>query len=191
MDKFLVVGQQYMNRTSIYLEPLLVSYGRKFSELYANLPILGIGIGDHRTDYLDGQYDNHLFILVDSNINTSQTSNLISHINATVKLSLIYKYNIKLTTAATMLVIELPNIYVNAVNSFKAGRYREIVSIEDGKNLYDEQHLAYKNIVKEDQLGKTMINMINEELNVKINKYDGEYDFPPKLEEEIFNYGKY
>ena len=62
------LGTIYYNKTKRYLLPCLKSYGETFESKVANLFKLAIGIGDFALIDMGVKLDEHIFILVDTNL---------------------------------------------------------------------------------------------------------------------------
>lgn len=202
-------GKLYENRTWLYLYPSLRFYGDDLVERLGKFFKLAVGVGD--VNY--SKKGNCIFILFHMELPFADRalekyrkdfSEFLSWLSYKPYYVTDYVYNEK--EQQHMVVIKLPKAMDSAYLDFVAGRYSNMYTdkqvdhffeitkgLDPGTNIRNERYLKVRKIFKKDKLELAkFVNKVNEEFktNVSIEKFEkADIDFPPKKEEEIFNYG--
>lgn len=207
-------GKLYENRTWKYLYPCLKYYGEDLMEKLASFFKIAIGVGDMS---LEKNVGNCLFILVDTRLPINDKNNQNYRINFEKFLDWVsykpyyvtdYIFEDLNESEKHMIVIKLPEKYDFSYLDFVRGRYskmytkKEINIFFNLVNIPDKAVEKVRNIrvqntrsilLKDSDYVQTFCDIVNNDFNEHVTPYqykDAELDYPPKLEEEIFNYKK-
>lgn len=207
-------GKLYENRTWKYLYPCLRSYGGVLKNYLNSLYKVAVALEDKNVDVGE---TNCLHILIDTNMSTPQISAVKYRENLSIFLDWLrfqpyyivdYVFDGLETNEKHMIVIKIPQSYDKAVEKFKKGKYSQMYSDKEIKELFPFITLENKELeikinsktkklrhvlTKASSYLPTFKDKINKEfgVNCSINDLkDHELDFPPNLEEEIFNFEK-
>lgn len=144
------IGKIFMNRTRKYLFPVLKSYGSSFTFQINSLFKVAVGIGDIIVDKCGIKHENHLFILVDTLPNYSQFVSLLDDIRRHESYEDDYVYGNILNSRYHMIVVRIPDNYLNSFNNFKRSVYSQMYTEEQLKELFllDATSGPYKDIKK-------------------------------------------
>lgn len=207
-------GKLYENRTWKYVYPCLKSYGGVLKGYLNSLYKMAVTLGDSNADF---EEKHCIYILVDTNISTTQTSVGSYRENLSKFLDWVrfqpyyvidYIFDGLETSEKHMIVLRIPDIYTKAVEKFKKGRYSEMYSSKEIRELFpyvsiDNKEIETRINTKTKQVRNVLTKnkeylpifqkQVNEEFGVKCSLKDledHELDFPPVLKEEIFNFEK-
>lgn len=205
-------GKLYENRTWKYLYPCLKYYGKELMDNLAGFFKLAVGVGDsNRSDD-----KNCIYILIDVNISLSSDKQRESYKNRFSKFLdwLSYKdYYIDDyvfedidNTGKHMIVLKIPSIYDTSYFNFVKGNYSSMyplktireyfkyitISNKEAEIRQNEKIKRTRNILtRHANYLPTFVKDVNNKFGTNVEeKYflDAEFDYPPKKEEEIFNY---
>lgn len=207
-------GKLYENRTWKYLYPCLKSYGMTLRNYLNSFYKLAVGVGDSNIDIEDKQC---MYILLDTNVSTSTTSLTAYRENLSRFLEWLrfqpyyvidYIYSDKDYKGMHMIVIQIPQTYHKTLQLFKQGKYSEMYDRTELNNCFALVTLDNKELQSKINNKLTSIRSIltknpnyiptfKEELKKEfdVNLLDSELihhelDFPPNVEEEVFNFKK-
>ena len=207
-------GKLYENRTWKYVYPCLKSYGGVLKGYLNSLYKMAVTLGDNNADFEERHC---IYILVDTNISTTQTSVGSYRENLSKFLDWVrfqpyyvidYIFDGLETSEKHMIVLRIPDTYTKAVEKFKKGRYSEMYSSKEIRELFpyvsiDNKEIETRINTKTKQVRNVLTKnkeylpifqkQVNEEFGVKCSLKDledHELDFPPVLKEEIFNFEK-
>jgi len=182
------------NRTSKYLLVALKDWGTAFNQEFETVIENILKFGIHDAKYYE-EITNNMFILFKVNSNLQKFLDFVKEHPA-------YVHDYKCGNNH-MLVVSFPNKHSHLVPLFLEGKYSELYSTEDVDRLFpkkvlignkEEIYSYYRILTKDSTYIPIFQSIIKKEFNVgdkfvpKANEIV-ELDFPPKLEEEIFNYG--
>lgn len=193
-------GSIFMNRTRKYLFPVLKAYGSDFSFKINSLVKVAVGIGDVVVNRCGIQHENHLFILVDTLPNHSQFVSLLDDIRRHEAYEDDYVYGNILNSRFHMIVVRVPDNYLNSFDNFKRSQYSKMYSDEDLSKLFlfnsGEVSKEYKDIrhvlIKDHNYKFEFAKLIQKEFDIpEFNFQDiddsAELDFQILDKEEVFN----
>lgn len=196
-EKKMAVGKFIPNKTSSYLVPALGEYGKTFTTKVSNLKILQFGIYDDDLKDLSVIYGSKcIYILFDSGVRPHHTrSSLDWFANQEFYVDCIpfvsHDYPLKL------LIIEFPEVLEGAYDKFLLGKYSEMYTKDEIKKYFDEKkhkealEVMRKSPIAAERHKQRIREDFGTTLTTKDLKSSGyQYDYPPKKEEEIFNFKK-
>lgn len=201
----------YENRTWRYLYPSLKCYGKELMDYLVSFFKLGVGVGDSNKD-IDST---SIFILFETSLPLT-TPELEKYQNNFSKFLDWIKYQPYYVTDYVfdmhnkhMVVIKLPYKHSSAYMHFIKGKYSLMYNETEIKQYFSEVSLTNK--ILESKINKNLdktikiltrdrryvqnfVDIVNKDFdaNITVEQYLGnaELDYPPKKEEEIFNYKK-
>lgn len=197
-------GAVFINRTRQYLAPAVKLYGEEFITKYKSLAGMGVGIGVGEVDL-----NNNIYFLFDVNGRLRYNTYIDkkgSKINFVFTLSYLreqpyfvkdYPFDSGLYGNKHMIVLKNP---VNNLDEFLKGNYSKMYTKEIINKVFDDTKLSNGKKVKNDvkmileknkSYQNTFISNLNKEFKTTIkldDLTDREYDFPPCLNNEVFNY---
>ncbi len=201
-------GSIFKNRTLHFITPSLKLYGEEFVIKYKTLACLGTGLGNK---YLDP--DNNIYSLFDVN-GKSKYDVYLDKKDARLQFTYIlswlkqqpyyvndYPFDSGMTGYQHMIVLKAPS-FVN-INAFLDGNYSSIYPKEQLEQLYPDYivtpdgkkvvNITKLILTKNKKYEPNFITNVKEEFGTKLEPTDindgTEFDFPPKLVNEVFNYG--
>lgn len=193
------LGKIFMNRTRKYLFPVIKSYGSDFAFKINSLFKVAVGIGDIIVDRCGIHHEHHLFILVDTLVNSSQFISLLDDIRRHISYEDDYVYGGIMKSRLHMIVVKIPEQYLTSFANFKKSRYSQMYKEDDLKKLFDfdnkgatEEYKTIKKILIRDHNYKfEFAKIITKEFGELISGYDisneSELDLQILEREEIFN----
>jgi hypothetical protein len=201
-------GKLYENKTWRYLYPCLKFYGEELMKNLGSFFKLAVGVRDfNRKDE-----PNCLYILIDTNIPLASDSQIRDYKERFSKFldwlsyqeyyvsDYIYEKDMH------MLVLRIPKEYSSTYINFTKGQYSKMYSLKDIRDYFKYLQIPNKELElkqngklkiikdvlnKEKSYIKTFVDIVNKEFKTtaSVNDFiEAELDFPPKKEEEIFNY---
>jgi hypothetical protein len=206
-------GKLYENRTWKYLYPCLKAYGPELNSYLASFFKVGVGIGDFNIDTPSDC--NCIFILIDTNIPLGSERDIslyklkFAKFLDWLKYQYFYvkDYMYEDTSGKHMIVLKIPLKHEIAYVKFIQGEYFNMYLQKDlneyfkyvtldNKEIEKKRNEKIKNarnvLTKSKEYVPTFVEIVKEEFRTpKLSVQDLEHielDFPPKLEEEIFNY---
>lgn len=203
-------GKLYDNRTWKYLFPCLKYYGSELVNHLSTFYKLGIGIGDVNVKEISG---NCVYILFDTNIpliteadRLKYKTNFSKFIDW-VKYQPYYERDYIFDSEKHMIVLKVPHVNDMSYLDFIRGNYSKMYTIKELNSYFNivpnpkgnANTTIRNNRIKEARLvllrdkdyAKTFVQKVNKQYGTEATIYDfidAEYDFPIRLEEEIFNY---
>ena len=191
-------GSFYTNRSRKFVLPILIrSYDKSITTLYNTMSKAAVCINDHTAAKLGNLYKRHLFILVDieatkEKIVKNQLFEDFSSFMKTLKEHEAYEHDYCYGNNMLMIVLKLPERYTETVASFRKGRYSKMLSIKDIDRIFNRDlDKDTRAILKRDVLIKQKFTeevkknfFIDESPEVDWS----EFDFPPEMQEEVFNH---
>jgi hypothetical protein len=185
--------QPYENRTYRFVLPIIKVYGKQLLSLFSSLKKVAVGINDYTAMELGIEYDKHIFILIDVQ-NTENFDDLLW----TIKQHPAYEYDyvFDIYNQLHMIILKMPQKFINVLEHFKSGNYSKMFTKEDlqfffGGKDWHSVHKEIKPILTKQEAYKPVFEKkIKEEFMIVDlpNIEWKEFDFPPELKEEIFNY---
>lgn len=206
-------GKLNDNRTWRYLYPCLKIYGKELYAYLSQFIKLAVGIGDSNIETKEPC----IFILIDPSVrqNTEEETMAYKYRFAKFLNWLRYQYFYKTDYVYEdldngekhMIVLRLPYKYDLSYLSFVQGKYSKMynksevleyfknISLPNRKDIETKINKKLEDTRKILTKSKTYVpvfaKLVNEKFdtdNPDTDFYDAELDFPPNLEEEVFNY---
>jgi len=192
----LTKGILYENRTLKYLTPSLKDWGTDLTYRVNRIPALAWCIGD--ANMSDTFTDDTLYMLteVDSDLSIS-FHNFLEWFQDNEFYSTDYEYD-EIDGNKHMLVFKIPENHEGIVSRFIKGKYSSLYSDEslkrlfsrivkrDGKEYYNERlQILEKDPKYRERFKKQLVKDFNYFGEIDSTS---EFDYPPILSEEIFNY---
>lgn len=209
-------GKLYENRTWLYLYPVLKNYGKELTDFLSSFFKVAIGIDDGNIKDLEGRF---IFILVDTKIetihesaNTTYRQHFSKFLDWVKEQSFYerdYLYNNTEGKEQHMIVLKIPEQFYITFDYFIKGEYSKMYKPEEIKTFFgpvtiknkDSQDIINNKLHKvRGILNKSVeflnpfVTEVNKRFATKVESFyfkDAELDFPPFLDEEIFNYEEY
>ena len=183
------IGKVYKNKTWKFLLVCLKGYGDVFVRKFNPLFKLGMGVGDDYMKDVECCQGKNLFIMIDKLSYEKLSEDFLRY----VRYQTYYKYDYAIGNRKHMIVLSIPEIFEDAYDQFMEGRYSMMFSQENVKLLFSssERKEEYGILMKEEETRKKFIKKVNEEFGTSVQTFDTflkEYEFPPNMKEEIFNY---
>lgn len=204
-------GKLYENRTWRYIYPCLRYYGPMLKGYLNTFYKLGTGIGDHNVES-EGYC---IYILIDTKVHSVNTPidtyrENISKFLDWVRNEDYYVRDYVLegldTCEKHMVVLKIPEVFNKSYQKFCKGRYSEMYSESEINEYFQFVQLKNKEVEtklnEKLQVTRAILNKnpaylpefrasLNKEFSINLSLEELKYhelDFPPNLEEEIFNY---
>lgn len=200
------LGSIAMNRTRKYLFPIIKAYGTDFTKVIDSMFKVAVGIGDIVVQKCGLKHEKHLFILVNVKQTTSVVfATLLNWLKEHHAYEDDYSFDDIQSGIFHMIVIKVPDTYIDSLDKFKNSEFSKMYTHEDIKNLFTysgsntEQARIYQDIKKilihDHSYRIEFAKCIEKEFNIP--KYsprnipeDSEYDLPILTQEEFFNLDK-
>lgn len=176
----------FVNFTGRYLLPQIKLLGEEFNNAYRKTKWLGYGLCDRKYQYYD-EYDNKIFMLASSKSNLKHWFNNYEY----------YVYQDGQINKI-MVIVDLP---INNRDNFLQGNYSKLYDsknehiinkfIKNNGREYLTSSWAVMNKVEEARIA--FQNKVNKDFNLTeevIINNDQEYEYPPVLSREIFNFNE-
>lgn len=173
------------NRTFTYLLPCLREYGEEFLTMYASVLKLAIGLKDVA---IGDQYQQHLFILIDSRIYKKKFLPFLYWIREQEYYQDDYVFGDIKISPCHMIVIKIPANHVESIIKFSQGKYSEMYSQLKIEELFFKYPEVQKILTKDRVYRIKFVRNLNKEFNTTLNTddYEGELDKAPVMQEEYF-----
>ena len=208
-------GKLYENRTWRYLYPCLKNYGMHLINYLSSFIKLGIGIGDNNVK----TERNSIFILIQTDpIGASDTDRQNYKRNFSKFLDWLryqpfyvkdYVYEDLDSAVKHMVVLKIPPKHNIAYDKFVKGKYSEMYSKEEINAYFNIMNnddnnpviskrnervsLSRKILTRDSKHLPVFVETVNKDFGTDIvveDFKDAELDYPIKLQEEIFSYGR-
>lgn len=195
-------GKLFKNKTWAYIYPLLRLYGNDLIKYLNQFIKLGIGLGDTNLKY---QFGKELYILLSiEDPNNTNQNNLLNTMNFNRFLNWLkdqdfyirdYLYILRDRNKKHMIVLKIPENTMdkNSFDYFIDGKYSLMYNKDILNKVFNNstwKH-SYKVLTKDKSYIQTFVNIVNKDFdtNITVSDYiNAELDYPPLIEEEIFNY---
>jgi hypothetical protein len=194
------IGKLYINNTRRYLFPVIKYYGEEFTNKINKLFKVGIGIGDIITNKCNIRHEKHLFILVDTLPSSADFALALKYFKNHPSYEDDYAFDQIHKGRLHMLVIKVPDEFLETIDKFKAGEYSRMYSPEQIKNLFsykgDDEivkkmyEITQKVLIHDHNYSIEFAKKIKKEFALEELpeiKADQEFELPILLQEEFFN----
>jgi len=196
------LGRILMNRTRKYLFPIIKFYGDDFTSVINSFFKVGIGIGDIVVNKCGIHHEKHLFILVDTSVSHSLFVTGMNWIKEHPAYEDDYAFDNVKTGRLHMIVIKVPDTYIESLNNFKKSKFSKMYSRDDIMKFFSykggdkAQMKIYQDIQKvlihDHNYRIEFAKCIEKEFDIpKFSpseiEQDWEYDLPIIFGEELFN----
>jgi hypothetical protein len=184
------IGQIALNKTQAYMRPCLRDYGDLFRLKVSQVCTLAWGIGDMIMIANGVDYHQCLFMLIDTAVSKHFFLKFMDWIKCQPYYIDDYVYDDIEKGRMHMIVLKIPERHQGALEKFKMGEYSQMYQMSDLNYLFDNNPDIARVIIKDHNYKVEFVNKINQlyETHISPNEFQGELDFKPKSEEEIFNY---
>jgi hypothetical protein len=178
----------FRNKTSEYVAFILKEYDKELVSKLNNLYKLGIGIGDMLMP--DNMYNNHLFILVDTDKNSKLFTDTYKWLIENDYIVFDYPYDNIVDGTLHMIVIPIPDKYKKSLTAFKEGKYSKMFTLKELNELLLPNDKRLGVFTRSNLALKEFAKHIKKEYDVeiRISTWKGEAEYPIVLENEYFNY---
>ncbi len=187
MDK-IQVGKVILNKTWKYLVPLLKHYGKEFEQKINSVYKCGYGIGDILLINNGINYEQHVFILIDTKVATGHFKTFIKWIRQQEMYEDDYIFDDILHGRFHMLVLKLPKEYYKSNLLFRKSQFSKMYTKKDVEKFFKDEDIQGV-LIKQGNYIIKHTNKINEMFGttVKPHEIEGEWDFPIEKNEEMFD----
>lgn len=192
MDKVTEQRTMYTNKTKKYLLPCLKEYGTDFSNKLSNVFKVAAGIGDIIVFNSGFKHEKHIFILLDPNVKVPISfQSFLEWLRNQPMYEDDYVYGNIQKLNYHMIVIKFPEQFWDSFETFKIGKYSQMFDQEAITKFFANHPKTQKVFIKDHNYQCyfiTKINGIYGSPPIKENEWDGELDFPPLEDKEVFNH---
>lgn len=176
------VGRIFMNKTRKYLFPIIKEHGSDFTAKINALFKVAVGIGDMIVDKCGIHHENHLFILVDTLVNTPQFVSLMDDIRRHPAYEDDYVYGNVSKSRFHMIIIKVPDKYLNTLSNFKQSKFSKMYTQEELNTLFrfntaemTEENSNIKSVLIKDHNYKfAFARMVQKEFNIPKSEFTSE-----------------
>lgn len=195
-------GVFYQNRTRKYLLPSFYAYGNDFVKRLEAMMKVSVGIGDWVLNGLGIEYNHHIFVLVDADVNTKTLVKNMVWFRENGYLESNYYYGDIHKSNYYMLVFKVPISKPRLLKDFIDGDYSNMYTLEEIKNWFGtkykgnlirpDKEVTIDVLTKNKKYMNTFLDILNNRFGVQLGldwmkERDMEYDFKPITDEEFFN----
>ena len=189
------LGTLYVNKTLKYLIPCLKLYGDTFVTKLNSVFNLAFGIHDAVLDATDYEHQKLIYILSDKLHQPARFQNFLNYVKHQSYYVMDYAFDDIEKGRKHMLVIKFPESHFEVYNKFVDGKYSKMytegelakffISDSEPKNVLTRNSKIVPAFIEKikDSFGRTTEITMKEIINEGM-----EYDFPPEVQKEIFNY---
>lgn len=178
-----------------YLLPCMRVYGDEFVRKLNSVFKVAVGIGDMvLTNRGKGDYQKHLFILLDSKVCNSFFIEFIEWIRDQYMYEDDYAYDNIMKSSFHMVILRFPTQFYEAFETFKLGEYSKMYDMTTIEKYFSQHHPAtVKVLIKDHNYRVIFAKQLNREyhlegnLAIRPDQCLGELDFPPTAQTEVFN----
>ena len=174
----------------MYLSPVIKHYGSYFLENFIKLYVVQVGIGHTRYDLtMNKILDKHLFYLINTE-RTPEFGELLEYFRYHESYHSDYPYDNLFDGNLHMLVIKVPEKYIDAVKAFKTSKYSKMYRPEDVDKIITKTAKAFRVVTQDKKYlarFEKEINSLSKEPHPQTYIYlpdDSELDYLINLEEE-------
>lgn len=186
------IGQIYMNQTQKYLRPCLRHYGDTFRTKISQVCSVAWGIGDMILVRNGVKYEQELFVVFDTIVANKFFVRFMDWIRTQEYYQDDYVFDDIISGRLHMLILKIPDKFQGAIEKFKLGEYSKMYDVADINFLFGELEDSKRVIIRDHNYRMKFVDNLNDLYDTVIlpNEFQGELDFSPKDENEIFNYGE-
>lgn len=191
----IAIGKFYINKTKRFLYPCLKGYGDLFKLKFEKIYKLAVGIHDCFMNDTFSYIENKIYILVDSKYNPRDFASFLKWIRLEPYYVIDYVFSTDFKYSRKhMIVLQVPQEYFFAYQSFIESRYslmyteEQIISLFSEKNQEDCNILRNNNSAKKEMRNKIQLEFEENCENLSLDFLESE--LPLKGKEEVFNYSK-
>ena len=189
------LGVIYVNKTFKYLIPCLKLYGNTFVTKLNSIFNLAFGLHDA---FLDGtEYENQklIYILSDKMYQPAKFQQFLNYVKHQNYYVMDYAFDDQEKGRQHMIVIKFPESHFNVYDKFIDGKYSDMYTTNEILHFFTKEGESKDVINKAPSMKPVLIERIFNSFGTVITEkditvYGMEYDFPPEMQKEIFNYKK-
>lgn len=186
------LGTIYQNRTLRYLVPAFNLYGEVFKIKFNTIFKVAFGIQD---SLLEGSYledQQNIYILIDKAVKNNLFLSYMNWIKLQKYYVADYAYDNLENGRFHMLALAFPEHMSLSYSEFKKGNYSLMYSKDEVESLFKNEEVKAV-LLKKDSAFSSYNKILKENFGTELSfeefkSFNGEYDIPPKREEEYFNY---
>lgn len=184
------VTYMFENKTRQYLLPALKEYGNEFIDRLNSVYKVAVGIADIVVDNANIKFEKHLFILLETNTAPDFFKGYLEWIREQHMYEDDYVYDNIQKSNMHMIVIKLPEKYYHTIELFKKGKYSEMFDASTIEKYFSNYPTVKKVFIKDSNYKVLFTKKMNRiwGTNIKVDEWEGENDFPPTNETDVFNH---
>lgn len=170
-----------MNKTGRFLRPCLRKYGVEFTAKLARVFKLAYGIGDL---LIKRSYEKHIFILCDVSKCTEFFQEFLDYFQSQDYYEDDYAADHILYGQYHMLVIKIPEDWLDKLPLFQEGKYSHMYSPDEIKELHEEDRLV---VIKDKNYRFKFVEKVNEYFGSDLKEsqlhQDAELEIPASIDD--------
>lgn len=188
------IGRLYMNRTLMYLVPALKFYGSTFATKLNAVHKFAFGIHDTVLDGTPYESQKLIYVLIDTLVHSDKVRSLLDWIKLQEYYVMDYPYDDLENGRKHMLVVAFPHELGDVYDKFIDGKYSKMYCFDEIEKYFPDDSAEAKGVIIKSVRTKALfLQKVYNAYAVRLEPTDLvgsgiEYDFPPKQEEEFFNY---
>lgn len=185
------IGSLYVNRTLLYLVPTLKVYGSTFSDKLNAITKLAFGVGDTLMEGTPYEGQRLIYIMIDKYVRTDLVTSFMNWIKNQEYYVTDYAVDETHTDRKHMIVIEFPESLGDIYDKFFEGKYSKMYVKEEVSKFFNRESEAKEVITKSSTARDRFKTKVKQDFDVELEISDlreMEFDYPPKKQEEIFNF---
>lgn len=177
-----------MNKTKRFLSPCLKAYGPEFEKQINSVFKVAMGIGDLILIENKVNYEQHIFILIDTKQATNHFKTFIEWIRYEDMFEDDYVYDNISNGQYHMVVIKLPEQCYEPLVKFRHSQFSSMFT-KDEVYKYFERNQEKLILIKDNQYKIEYTKQLNKLFGTQVHHNDlqGELEMPIQKDEEIFN----
>lgn len=187
------LGTLYVNKTLKYLLPCLKLYGESFIVKLNSVFNLAFGLHDSVLDGTEYEGQKLIYILSDKFYQPAKFQNFLNYVKHQPYYVMDYAFDDIEKGRQHMLVIKFPDTHHDVYDKFIEGKYSKMYTKDEIRTFFSKESEAKDVITRSSSIRPAFIEKIYNSFNTRITEtdiitYGMEYDFPPEMQKEFFNY---
>ncbi len=183
------INKIVLNKTKTYLAPCLKEYGEEFETKLSSVYKVGIGIGDLILIENGINYEQHIFILIDTKIANSHFKKFIKWIRNQDMFEDDYAYDNIMNGQFHMVILKLHESCYKPAQLLRKSQFSKMYTKEQIEKYFKDKPNVRGVLIKDNQYRITYTQKLNEIFGstIKPDELEGEFEFPVIKNKEIFN----
>lgn len=182
-------GKFKLNKTRLYLLPIFKEYGEAFGVYLNSVFKLACGVGDIVLSKSGVNYNQHIFILLDTTMSREYFLKFLNWIRVQSYYEDDYVFGNISNSFSHMIVLKVPEKFKDLLPKFKKGKYSSMYSQEEISDYFKNFPKIASVLMRSSDIKPTFIKTINKIFGSNIEDFDiedYELEFPPNKQEELF-----